>query len=128
MAGITEIVVATVTAERAVEAYRIVHGSSPTDARVLESLRSNYERDRPPRGWEQRNVVIQMGISMFVRRTQAEGTARRFPVIGDHIAQIRLEQGFGFALARTGPPGHLTVWGRPLQLLGAIVDISPIDS
>jgi hypothetical protein len=109
-------------------AFRVVRGSSLQQQDVLESFRSNYELDRPPRGIEGRIAVIQMGISMFRRRGQAEGLARRFPVIGDQIARMSLTGGRGFAYADTGPVGHMTVWGRPVQLVEAIVDIKPVTA
>lgn len=96
-------------------------------ATLTESFTSSFALDRPPRGWERRSAVIQMGLSMFERPDQAIATARRFPVIGGFLAHVRLAADRGFATADTGPPGHLTVWGHPLQFMNAVVDISSVD-
>jgi hypothetical protein len=126
VAGIERITVSLVgDDEGPLTLFRVCHVST-SGAVLADSFRSNYERDRPPRGWEARNVLIQMGLSMFVREPQAEGTARRFPKIGDHVARVELHPGFGTAYAPTGPPGHMTIWGRPLELVAAVVDIAPI--
>ena len=49
-----------------VELFRIVKGSTRGAPAVLDSLRSNYERDAPPRGVERESVLIHLGLSMFV--------------------------------------------------------------
>jgi hypothetical protein len=102
--------------------YRVCHGD-PTAA----SFMSSFARHRPPRGWESRNVLIQMGLSTFERRDSAEAVARRFPIIGDHVARLVLRHGRGFAYAYTGTRGHVTIWGRPLQLLAAVIETTPIE-
>ncbi len=67
-----------------------------------------------------------MGLSMYLTQEMAMETARRYPKIGRFIARLRLGPGYGFNLAPTHQPGHLTVWGRPLQLKEAVADIVPI--
>jgi hypothetical protein len=49
-----------------VDLFRIVKGSTRSAPAVLDSLRSNYERDAPPRGVERESVLIHLGLSMFV--------------------------------------------------------------
>ena len=68
-----------------------------------------------------------MGISVHQRREDAEGTALRFPRLGDYTAQLDLQYGHGFNYARTGMPGHLTLWGDPFKLREVLVDIEPIE-
>jgi hypothetical protein len=121
------LVVSVIADGPAVEAYRIVRGANLADPALADAFRSNYEQGKPPRGVESRLAVVQMGISMYMRPAQAEKTARRWPKIGNHIAEMSLTSGEGFAYAPTGPPGHITVWGRPLQLRAAIVDIYPVN-
>jgi hypothetical protein len=125
MAGIERIEVAVVRPDELLELFRVCRGDAGET--FVESFVSSYERGSPPRGWEARNVLIQMGLSTFWRREQAEATARRFPVIGDHVARLVLRHGSGFAYARTGSRGHVTIWGRPLQLVEAVADITPIE-
>lgn len=47
-----------------VELFRIVKGATRGAPAVLDSLRSNYERDAPPRGVERESVLIHLGLSM----------------------------------------------------------------
>jgi hypothetical protein len=108
-----------------IDLYRIVSGSNRSAPGVLDSFRSNYERDAPPRGLEQEAALVHFGLSMFTTFDGAAQRAQRWPALGTHIAQLRLEAGQGFHLARTGPRNHRTVWGRPLQLLACIADILP---
>lgn len=63
---------------------------------------------------------------MFVSFEAAVDRARRWPVLGAHVAHIRLEPANGFHIAETGARVHRTVWGRPLQLLACIADILPV--
>jgi hypothetical protein len=120
------IVVVGVDEREALELFRIVKTDQQVAA-LAESFTSSFALDRPPRGRERHAAVIQMGVSMFRRPAQAAATARRFPKIGGFLARVHLTSGRGFGTADTGPPGHMTVWGRPLQLMAAVVDISSVD-
>lgn len=111
-----------------VDLFRVVKGSSRGAPGVLESLRSNYERDARPRGLERESVLIHLGLSMFVTFDAAADRATRWPALGTHIARMRLEPGYGFHVAETGARVHRTVWGRPLQLLACVADILPIGA
>jgi hypothetical protein len=111
-----------------VELFRIVKGSTRGAPAVLDSLRSNYERDAPPRGVERESVLIHLGLSMFVTVDAAAERATRWPALGTHIARLRLEPGHGFHFAETGARVHRTVWGRPLQLLACVADILPVGA
>jgi hypothetical protein len=93
---------------------------------LLDSLRSNYELGRRPRHVEITTTPIHMGISVYLTNEQAAATVRAFPAIGAYVAELRLVPETGAAFADTGPPGHLTLWGRPLDLLAVIADIVPV--
>lgn len=121
------LIVTTVPPDGGLEAYRIVRAASAWDPELLDSFRSNYEQGKPPRHIEGRLAVVQMGLSMYLEGRQAGRTARRWPLIGTHVAEMQLDPGQGFSYAATGPPGHITVWGRPLQLQAAVVDIYPVE-
>ncbi len=108
--------------------YRIVRGADRGAPAVLESLRSHYEQGAPPRGYERRLAVIHMGLSVFSTQAAARAMALRWPMIGTFIAELNLEPEHGFCLADTGQRGHWTLWGRPLQLLGSIVDIVHVEA
>lgn len=114
------------TTDELVTAYRIVKSVHRSDPVMLDVFRSSYERDARPRGLEVESVLIHFGLSMYLEREMAAATARRWPRLGRHIAEVRLEPGNGFCWAHTAQPGHMTVWGRPLQLLACIADILPV--
>jgi hypothetical protein len=44
------------------------------------------------------------------------------------VAELGLAPENGLCLADTGQPGHWTLWGRPLQLLGSIDDILHVEA
>ena len=111
-----------------VDLFRVVKGATRGAPGVLDSLRSNYERDAPPRGIEQESALIQFGLSMSVSFDAAADRARRWPALGAHIAHIRLEPANGFHVAETGARVHRTVWGRPLQLLACVADILAVGA
>jgi hypothetical protein len=113
-------------ADELVTSYRIVKSLHRSDPVMLDVFRSNYERDARPRGLEVESALIHFGLSMYLERDMAAATARRWPRLGRHIAEVRLEPGNGFCWAHTAQPGHVTVWGRPLQLLACIADILPV--
>ena len=112
----------------AMTVYRIVRGADRSAPAVLDSLRSHYERGAPPRGYERRLAVIHMGLSVFSTRAAAGAMALKWPAIGMFVAELELEPGNGFCIAHTGQPGHRTLWGRPLQLLGSIADILHVEA
>jgi hypothetical protein len=109
-----------------ITAYRIVKGIHRSDPLMLDTFRSNYERNARPRGLEVELALIHFGLSMYLERGMAAATAKRWPRLGRYLAEIRLEPGNGFCWAHTAQPGHVTVWGRPLQLLDCIADILPV--
>lgn len=108
------------------ELFRIVK-TDQHDAVLRECFCSSFALDCPPRGWAAQSSVIHMALSMFEAPVQAAATARRFPAIGGFIARVRLTADHGFGVADTGPPGHVSVWGRPLQFVEAVADISNVD-
>jgi hypothetical protein len=72
-------------------------------------------------------MLIHLGLSMYLEPAMVSATARRWPRIGRYIATVHLEPNNGFCYANTAQPGHITVWGRPLQLLACLADILPVD-
>jgi hypothetical protein len=113
-------------AERPLIAYRIVKILNRNDPALLDAFRSNYELGAHPRGLETESALIHLGLSMYLRPEMAVATARRWPRIGAYIAQVQLVHGKGFCWARTAQPGHITVWGRPSQLIKSVADILPM--
>jgi hypothetical protein len=68
-----------------------------------------------------------MGLSVYLALDRARATARAFPKIGEYVAHVLLTPDTGAAFALTAEPGHLTVWGRALQLVTAVVDIVSVE-
>lgn len=102
--------------------YRIVRSEHPDDPVLANSLRSHYEMGVEPRG-PIRPAVLHMGISTYLDIEPARRTAQRWPRFGEYIAHLALKDGNGFNWAMTGHPKHITVWGDPLKLAAAVVDI-----
>jgi hypothetical protein len=107
--------------------YRIVKSANPSDDGFDRAFRSSYELGKRPRHIADRLAVVHMGLSMFETLSKARRTARAFPPIGAWVARVDLLPGEGFCGARTGQPGHWTIWGRPDQLVRAVADIVPVD-
>lgn len=108
--------------------FRIVKSGDRGDQAVLDSLRSHYELGTVPRRHGPRSAVLNMAVSMYREREQASKTARNWwPKIGSHVAELELVAGKGFNFADTGHPGHVSVWGDPLELLACVVDIVPVE-
>jgi hypothetical protein len=112
---------------RAVTVFRIVRSDNRDDPVLLNSFRSNYELGDEPRKVERSSAVIHMGISSYVDEGVARGTAQRWPKLGDFVAEVRLRPDQGFNFAHTGHPLHLTVWGDPVKLKDAVVDIQSVE-
>jgi hypothetical protein len=105
------------------EPRRLYRGCFGAD-RIEEALRSNYENGRNPHPADLRATVLHMAVSLFEDRDLLLQLARRRPDrIGDHVATIELQPGFGVCIADTSGPGHWSVWGRPAQLLEFVTDV-----
>ena len=127
--GPARIVVVEIDPGRATAVYRIVRSEHRDDPVLLNSLRSNYELERPPRknSVERSSTVIHMGISAYLDAGIAGATAQKWPKLGDYIAEIHLSHGHGFNYANTGHPLHLTIWADPVKLRDAIVSIWSVN-
>lgn len=108
--------------------YRIVEVPDSSSDEYVGCFRSRAELGRPPREIEQAVPLIWEGISVYDTLEAARRTARRFPAIGTHVAQLRITPELGVTYARWGPRGHLTVWGDALKLCQATVDTIPVDT
>lgn len=87
-----------------------------------------YELGAEPRGIEGRLAVVHVGLSMFVRGDAVAAVAQRFPRVRSQVAELLLEPNRGFCIDHTGSAAQRTVWGRPLQLLAAVVDIVSVET
>lgn len=107
--------------------FRIVRCDNTDDPVFLNSLRSHYELGEEPRKVERDAAVLHVGISAYLEAGVAKETAKRWSKLGDYVARILLTHGNGFNFAHTGHPLHLTLWGDPVKLCDAVVDISGIE-
>jgi hypothetical protein len=124
--GPTTVVVSEIEPGDELIAYRIVRSDIAGDPVLLNSFRSNFELERPPRNRERAWTVIHMGISAYLDEPLARGTAETWRKLGDYIAELHLRPDQGFNFARTGHPGHLTIWADPVKLHEVTVDIRPV--
>lgn len=108
------------------DVFRIVRSDVLGDPVLLNSLRSHYELGGEPRKVERKWTVLHMGISVYLKQTQARGTALAWPRLGGYIAHLRLRPGSGINFARSGHSGHLTLWADPVKLRETVVDIDAV--
>jgi hypothetical protein len=64
------------------------------------------------------------GLSFFSTEAQARRARRRHPMLGTHIAAVRVSDVPEIRVERTLGPGHFTVWAAPTDLLTAVVSIA----
>ncbi|MGH2764002.1 MAG: hypothetical protein ACRDL4_06310 [Thermoleophilaceae bacterium] len=112
-----------------IEAFRAVHVASVDDSELELSFRSHYELGLKPQPAERQHAAIYMALSLWLDPEIIEGLARRFPVIGSHIARVQLAYGAG--LDRLDPsaernPQHLTIWGTRESFPPMVADIYPV--
>jgi hypothetical protein len=87
--------------------YRLA--SNPLEESDFVSL---AHRGKPP--FKKRPMLMHAGLSMFEQIAQAKSRSNRSPVV---VAEVRLDPGFQFYLAKTYGIGHYTVWGLRADLL-----------
>lgn len=117
---------ATLADDEELVVYRIVNEPDPDAPRFVESFRSHAELDLPPRGRELSHPLVYEGISVFDTAEAAAETARRFPRLGSHVAELHVGPATDARYFSWGARGHLTLWGEPLKLAGATVDTIPV--
>ena len=103
--------------------FRIVKTDPPT----LRDFLSDRERGRPqPRDSELRR--LHDGLSVYATLAQARRKARAFPVLGRHVAELRIPPDAPIRYERTllGSAGHHTIWGEPDELRRCVVSVDPV--
>ncbi len=67
------------------------------------------------------------GTSVYATEAQARRQARRYPILGGWLAEVRLPAGGAVEVERTlGRPGHHTIWGDPDVLLANVIQVVPV--
>lgn len=107
--------------------FRITKTDRPFAPDLLDSFKSNYELGRPARRAEVTFTPTHMGLSVYLSLDRARETARAFPKLGTFVARVQLTPATGAAFAQIAEPGHLTIWGRALELVAAVADIVPVE-
>ena len=93
-----------------------------------DNFRSAYELGAPPpRRIQKASAPVWMAISTLNSVEVARSRAFIFPKLGNYVAEMLLEPGFGFAVAVTIEDVHLSVWGDPVKLRDAVVDLYPVQ-
>ncbi len=107
-----------------VRLHRIVRTDPPT----VDDFASDLARGRPPRSTDPEVVRLSSGLSAYATLAQARAKARQYPFLGSYVAVIELREGGEARWERTLPRsrGHHTVWGRPAELLEAVVAVVPV--
>jgi hypothetical protein len=108
--------------------FRIVRCADLDAPEFADSFRSHAELGLPPRPGSPAasHPLIHEGISVFESQEAAVETARRFPRIGDYVAELRIKPDPGIRYLRWGAKGHLTLWGAPIKLALTAVDTIPV--
>lgn len=110
-----------VSDESPLVAYRIAQVDG-TDDGVIESLRSNHELGKPPRGVEIEHPAIHRGISSHLTARGAAEYAVKWPKLGDYIVRVELDGATAASWLLWGSPGHLTIWCDALTLRSHVTD------
>jgi hypothetical protein len=96
---------------------------------LWKSFRSHYEEGLEPRYQQTQHAALHFAVSFWRDRDVALALAKRFPSHGNYLARVLLRalQGFNFLdQSAEYNPMHLTIWGQPVRLAEAVVDIIPI--
>lgn len=117
---------ATLADDEELVVFRIVKDPDPEAPGYVESFKSHAELDLPPRGPELSHPLVYEGISAYDTADAAAETARKYPVLGSHVAELHVGPGTEARYFWWGARGHLTLWGEPLKLAGATVDTIPV--
>lgn len=91
------------------------------------SFESDYVTGKGPRGPQQRNALIHMGLSMWISEEAARKKNDEFGgKLGDMIAVLELRAANSVWWAETFSAGHITVWGRSEALHSAVLEVHPV--
>ena len=105
------------------QAERIFYRLVMTDPPTAIDFTSRQARGLPARGPEIARPELHAGLSHYTTEDHARATARRFPVIGNHIAAVRVTDGDPFRIEPTLGAGHVTIWGDPRDFLASVVEV-----
>ena len=105
--------------------YRLLHRIVRTDLPTHDDFVSNAAEGRPPPADPDRRAVWD-GLSVYSTETQARRKRRASPILGPHIAVLRVPTDGSVRIERTlGGDGHHTIWGEPGRLLALVVAVVP---
>jgi hypothetical protein len=103
--------------------WRIVRTNPPAERDFLShaALGRQLTRHDPD------SVRLSQGISVFATDAQARRNARRYPVFGRWLVEVRIPGDAHIHIERTrGGPGHHTLWGEAATLLAYVVRVVPV--
>lgn len=129
--GLPPLLIHALALDECIEAYRAVFVGEPEHPDLPASFRSHYEMGMDPRREQIDYAVRHTGVSMWRNQDKMVAIARKYwPKLGEFVARVELRHGRGFNYLDPScerDPEHLTTWGDPEKLAGAVVDIVPID-
>jgi hypothetical protein len=100
--------------------FRILRGTDPNvfdfTSKAAQGIPCRDSNPEIRRLWD--------GLSFFATEAQARRARRRHPMLGSHIAAIRVSDVPNIRVERTLGAGHVTVWAAPADLLRAVVSIT----
>jgi hypothetical protein len=120
-------------------AYRFVHVETVDDPPPVEDFLSDRDSGKRPLPREKAYPELRDGLSMYgsleaaraVWRDVSEAAAARGQEVrlGNHVAEVVLTPGHGYDFEDLSEPDeHLTIWGDPASLAGAVDRIYPAET
>jgi len=101
--------------------FHIIKHAAPTSTDFLSGVQKGQKKPNDPtkeRYW--------YGFSAFDTLEGARSLARRFPKLGDFIAEIAVIGSAGVQYEQSFGTGHYTVWAAPDTCIQNVVRIYPI--
>lgn len=99
--------------------FRVIRSQHPSWADFL----SNQVRDQPPRGPELADPLEWAGISVFDDLELTRRRARDVPVLGRHVAELRIPDDAPVLIRPSTGPRHWTLVGGAGVLFRSVVRV-----
>jgi hypothetical protein len=106
--------------------YRLLDGFEATRQDFLSYLAMNL----PLQDDSEETRRLAAGVSVFATVEQARKRARQVRSLRSKrfIAEVRIPDGSAITFERTTrTPEHYTLWGDPVEILGCVVSIHPVE-
>lgn len=103
--------------------YRIVLDNPPTDYDFTSA------KERGESLFDPSKADMWTGVSVYAKLSDAREKARTYPDKGQWIAELRVVEGPGVRIAKTGRrrDSHHTIWAAPSYLRQCVTTAHPVD-